>query len=327
MNTNNEITDAGKYKRGDHFGGTTLVGVEATILLRRHHDQVDLRLGGRGERSGFGRFWRWHERRELVGHIASVRPDGLLPQALPGLMCGYMEELPKIIAVIGPTASGKTALGVRLAEEFGGAIVSADAKQVYRGMDIGTAKERGLFVPQYLIDFKQPGEPVAVGEYQSLAYAKIDELLAANTLPILVGGSGLYAESVLEGYIFGGKGSKLKNLRYQSLKLGIAVERGELRRRVAARTHSWLEQGLLEEIGRLLSEGVSAEWLKSCGMEYRYFTAYQLGEISLDEAVRLTDGSQGQFIKRQYTWWRRHSNVQWVTCDTDIIQLVNNFLS
>ncbi len=73
-----------------------------------------------------------------------------------------MAPLPKIIAVIGPTASGKTALGCFLAQSLGGEIVSADAKQVYVGMDIGTAKEKNLPVPQHLIDIKQPGERITV---------------------------------------------------------------------------------------------------------------------------------------------------------------------
>ncbi|MBU6389883.1 hypothetical protein KGQ71_05215 [Patescibacteria group bacterium] len=235
---------------------------------------------------------------------------------------------PRIVAVIGPTASGKTALGCHLAHIFHGEIVSADAKQVYRGMDIGTAKEKDLPVGQHLLDIKNPGEKITVGEYQRLAYAVIDRLLSQDVLPFLVGGSGLYAESVLNGYIFAGNGEKSRRQksRYQSLKLGITLPRQELRQRVADRTERWLQDGLLDEITRLLAAGVEPEWLSWCGQEYRYFTAYLLGEIGLEEAVAKTNTSINQFIKRQYTWWRRHPDVIWVSGGQEAEAAVRRFL-
>ena len=112
-----------------------------------------------------------------------------------------MTEQPKIIAVVGPTASGKTALGIALAKKFGGEIVSADSRQIYRGMDIGTAKptaaeRRG--VPHHLIDIKDPDEDYTVADYQRNAIAAINGIIARGKLPLLVGGTGLYIKSVLE---------------------------------------------------------------------------------------------------------------------------------
>ena len=112
-----------------------------------------------------------------------------------------MTEQPKIIAVVGPTASGKTALGIALAKKFGGEIVSADSRQIYRGMDIGTAKptaaeRRG--VPHHLIDIKDPDEDYTVADYQRNAIAAINGIVARGKLPLLVGGTGLYIKSVLE---------------------------------------------------------------------------------------------------------------------------------
>ena len=235
--------------------------------------------------------------------------------------------LPKIIAVIGPTASGKTALGVRLAQTFNGAIVSADAKQVYRGMDIGTAKEKELPVAQYLTDIRNPGEKITAGEYQALAYECIDELLSEGMLPVLVGGSGLYAESVLEGYEFGGPGTKLKEPRYASLKIGIDVDRDTLKARARTRLSERLEQGMVGEVRALLAAGVDSDWLERCGIEYRWVTLYLLGGVSHDEMVLRIEVATDQFIKRQHTWWRRHNDVHWLTSDEDAYTLAVDFLT
>jgi tRNA dimethylallyltransferase len=108
---------------------------------------------------------------------------------------------PPVVAVVGPTATGKTALAVALARRLGGEVVNADSMQLYRGMDIGTAKpdaaERGG-VPHHLLDLWHVREPASVAEYRTLARAEIDRLRAAGTVPLLVGGSGLYVRAVLD---------------------------------------------------------------------------------------------------------------------------------
>lgn len=230
--------------------------------------------------------------------------------------------LPKIVAIVGATGSGKTALGEELALRFNGEIVSADAKQVYQGMDIGTAKELNLKVNQHLIDFKKPGQKITVYEYQQLAYAVLDELLKNLKLPFLVGGSGLYVEAVTEGYVFASQ----RFPRYQVLKIAIQIDREQLKKRVEIRTRQWLEQGLLEEIEKLLASGVSQDWLASCGMGYKYFPQYLSGAISLEEAVLRTNTETNQYIKRQYTWWRRHPDVHWVHDQSEALALVDSFI-
>jgi tRNA dimethylallyltransferase len=109
--------------------------------------------------------------------------------------------LPPVVAVVGPTATGKTALAVALAQRLGGEVVNADSMQLYRGMDIGTAKpdlaERGG-VPHHLLDLWHVREPASVAEYRLRARAEIDRLRSAGTLPLLVGGSGLYVRAVLD---------------------------------------------------------------------------------------------------------------------------------
>lgn len=235
---------------------------------------------------------------------------------------------PLVVAIVGATGSGKTALAERLASQFSGEIVSADSRQAYRGLDIGTAKEKNLAVPQHLIDWKDPGEPISVAEFQARAYQEIEAIQQRGKLPFLVGGSMLYAESVMNGYEFEeGEKSARQTPRYSVLKLGVAVDRPELRQRLAARCQMWLDQGLLEEITRLRDQGVSLDWLKSLGLEYRYFTLYIEGEISLAEATEKTVLKLGQYAKRQDTWWRRHSDIHWVADFAEASAAVKEFLS
>ncbi len=108
-----------------------------------------------------------------------------------------------LIVIVGPTAVGKSRLAIRLAQTFGGEIVSADSRQVYRYMDIGTAKpspEERALVPHHLIDIVDPDQELGLALYQNMAYHAIEDILGRDRLPILVGGSGLYVRAVVEGW-------------------------------------------------------------------------------------------------------------------------------
>lgn len=114
---------------------------------------------------------------------------------------------PRVIAVVGPTAAGKSDLGVHLAHRLDGEVINADSMQLYRGMDIGTAKltlaERDG-VPHRLLDIWEVTETASVAEYQRLARAEIDRLLAEGRTPVLVGGSGLYVKGAIDALEFPG---------------------------------------------------------------------------------------------------------------------------
>jgi len=119
----------------------------------------------------------------------------------------------RVLAVVGPTATGKSELGVTLAERLGGEVVNADSMQLYRGMDIGTAKpgpaeRRGL--PHHLLDVWDVTERASVAEYQRLARAAIDAVLGRGRLPVLVGGSGLYVRAALDHLDFPGTDPALR---------------------------------------------------------------------------------------------------------------------
>ena len=133
---------------------------------------------------------------------------------------GLSGELPEVVVVLGTTASGKTALAVKLAKKFNGEIISADSRQVYKGMDIGTGKDlagykvkgqkskvksssqrsKVAMVPHYLIDVISPKKRFTVADWQKLAYEKIEDILKRGRLPIVCGGTGLYISALVEGY-------------------------------------------------------------------------------------------------------------------------------
>ena len=111
----------------------------------------------------------------------------------------------KVLVVAGPTASGKTSLGVQLAKALDGEIVSADSMQVYRGMEVATAQptaEEMQGIPHHLMGFLEPDEPFSVAKYQSLAFRCIDDILSRGKVPILVGGTGLYIDAVVNNTQF-----------------------------------------------------------------------------------------------------------------------------
>ena len=116
---------------------------------------------------------------------------------------GRIIMLPRLIVIVGTNASGKSALGVELASRFGGEIISADSRQVYRRLDLGSGKitpEEMRGVPHHLLDIREPGEFFSMAAFQRLAYEAIDGILSRGRVPFLVGGTGLYVDAVADGY-------------------------------------------------------------------------------------------------------------------------------
>ncbi|MDR6124089.1 tRNA dimethylallyltransferase [Bacillus sp. SLBN-46] len=116
-----------------------------------------------------------------------------------------MNAKQNVLVIIGPTAVGKTKLSIEMAKRYNGEIISGDSMQIYRGMDIGTAKitnEEIEDIPHHLIDIKEPFESFSVAEFQELVRAKIAEIAKKGKLPIIVGGTGLYIQSVIYDYQF-----------------------------------------------------------------------------------------------------------------------------
>lgn len=147
-----------------------------------------------------------------------------------------MEKKQPLIAVVGPTASGKTAVGIALAKEYNGEVVSADSMQIYKGMDIATAKptaDETQGIPHHLISELEPTASFSVAEYVKLAQQKISEIAGRGKLPILVGGTGLYVSSLIDNINFDNAvtdGSVRRRLSEEAAELGGEVMLERLRK-------------------------------------------------------------------------------------------------
>jgi len=282
-------------------------------------------------------------------------------------------RLPKLVVVLGPTACGKSALSIVLAQRFDGEIVSADSRQVYRGLDLGTAKvtpEERALVPHHLLDVADPCQVYTVAQYQRDAIAAINGILERGHQPFLVGGSPHYIQAVvdnlqiphiapqpvlraqlesrplaellaqleeldpqsaatidrsnprrviraLEVCLVSGKPfsqqRRLAEPRYCSLLLGIEWPREALYQRIDARVDERMRQGMVQEVQRLLDEGVSHERLEALGLEYRYISRLFRGEFkSEDGMVKKLKYAIHDFTRRQMSWFRRDKRIVWV---------------
>lgn len=287
-------------------------------------------------------------------------------------------EKTRLVIVQGPTASGKSALALEVAERIGGEIINADSMQVYRGMDIGTAKpsrEERQRVPHHLYDIVDPDVNFTAADFREQASRAIAAIERRGKRVILVGGTGLYiriltrgladspggdeeirreleAEArrkgleslhrrlaavdpvtaarlhsndairivrALEVFLLTGRPlsafqqeHRFADERYRCLKLGIAVEREILYRRVEERVDRMIADGFVEEVRGLLAAGYSPS-LKSMGsIGYREICSHLAGEYPLEEAVRRIKQSTRQYAKRQMTWFRRDPEIIWV---------------
>ncbi|MEV7328539.1 tRNA (adenosine(37)-N6)-dimethylallyltransferase MiaA [Micromonospora sp. NPDC093244] len=194
-----------------------------------------------------------------------------------------------VVAVVGPTAAGKSALSIALAHALDGEVVNADSMQLYRGLDIGTAKltpaERDG-VPHHLLDIWEVSEPASVAEYQRLARAAVDDILSRGRVPLLVGGSGLYVRAVLERFEFPGTDPALRErLERELAEVGPPPLYARLREAdpVAA-------QGILPGNGRRIVRALEvieltgAPFTASLPQPTPYYPSVQLG-VDLDTGL------------------------------------------
>ena len=239
-----------------------------------------------------------------------------------------MEQLP-ILTILGPTACGKTTFAAHLAADIDGEIISADSRQVYRRMDIGTGKDLadytvdGKEVPYHLIDIAEPGTRYSVYQFQHDFHEAYTDIKSRGKTPILCGGTGLYIESVIRGYEFDGRVMPSMN----SLNIGLKIDREERRRKISARLRSRLAEGMVDEVKGLIDSGVPTAALIRYGLEYKYVTLYLLGELEYEEMVRLLEIAIHQFAKRQMTWFRgmeerRNIPIKWIECTLPIAERI-----
>ena len=235
-----------------------------------------------------------------------------------------------LIVVLGPTASGKTRYAVSLAERLGGEILSADSRQVYRGMDIGTGKDLAEYgsIPYHLIDIAEPGTQYNVWQFQQDFLRAYADIRARGAVPVLCGGTGMYVNAVTRGYDFSEKvplsaaregNSARADLPQRPFFIGTLVDRDTRNARIDARLDARLQEGMVDEIRGLLERGVPAEALLAYGLEYKFVTLYIQGELSYDQMRTQLATAIHQFAKRQMTWWRGMERsgvrIHWVEPD------------
>jgi tRNA dimethylallyltransferase len=243
-----------------------------------------------------------------------------------------------VLVILGPTAVGKTALAARVAAHIGGEIISADSRQVYRGMDIGTGKDLadyvvdGQQVPYHLIDLVPAGARYNVALYQKEFQRAYDDIRRRGKIPVLCGGSGLYIEAVIKGFDF-----KSSPVAYHSppllrvLCVGLALSRELRRGRITARLQQRLNNGLVEEARRLLRSGVTVDDLLAYGLEYKYLALYLTGKLSYGEMTAQLNIAIHQFAKRQMTWFRgmerRGVPICWIDATLPVAEQVKQVLA
>lgn len=296
-----------------------------------------------------------------------------------------------MITILGPTASGKTKLAVALAAAIDGEIISADSRQVYRGMDIGTGKDLadyqlpdGSIVPCHLVDICDAGEKYNLFRYQQDFQTAYEDITSRGKEVVLCGGTGLYIEAVLKNYnlkrvpedkalraslegktldelttmlkelkkktgsnmhnktdvdsckrairaieienymLNNPEGAKQKSASEESSMLksesplifGTGISRELRRQRISQRLDARLQEGMIDEVKRILDSGVAPEDLIYYGLEYKFVTMYLIGELSYEEMRRQLEIAIHQFAKRQMTWFRgmekRGLHINWI---------------
>ena len=211
----------------------------------------------------------------------------------------------ELITILGPTASGKTALAAQLCHRIGGEVISADSRMVYRGMTIGSGKDLddytvdGEQVPYHVIDIVDAGYRFNVYEFQCAFQNAYMDITSRGRVPVMCGGTGLYIESVLKSFELG----PVRFPDRQSLTIGVKIDRGLRREKITRRLRERLENGMIDEVKTLL-ERLTPERLIRYGLEYKYVTLYLTGQLSYDEMFRQLEIAIHQFAKRQMTWFR-----------------------
>lgn len=287
-----------------------------------------------------------------------------------------LSEVYPLVAIVGQTATGKSRLAIQLAEEFKGEIITADSWTVRKYLDIGTAKpsasERGR-VQHHLLDIVAPCQDFNAAQFKQLALKKLDEIHARQSVPFLVGGTGLYIDSVLFDYSFSppadlkirkrynsmtlqellseaernnldtnsidtrnkrrvirlletnGAQPEKKNLRPNTLVIGISADKPTLDDRIEQRIRAMIEQGLAEEVEQLADTyGWECEGLKGIG--YREWRAYFESRASLEDTIQSVIRSTRQLAKRQKTWFRANKSIRWCTTQAEARQEMYTFL-
>lgn len=283
---------------------------------------------------------------------------------------------PLLITILGPTATGKTALAAEVAYRLKGEVISADSRQVFRGMDIGTGKDladydiHGTHVPYHLIDICHPSEEYSAYRFLNDFVPAFSSIVACGRQPILCGGTGLYIDAVVRRYrlsdapidpayraslepfsddelaarlasygpLHNHTDTETRERLLRALEIqeyaqahpdrythlpdmhhavfGTLMDRQHVIDRIEHRLRTRLDEGMTDEVQRLLDQGIAPERLMRFGLEYRHVTKFLLHQCTREEMYRDLFTDIRRFAKRQMTWFRRMEragvNIHWL---------------
>jgi len=295
--------------------------------------------------------------------------------------------------IVGPTAVGKTATAIELAKQLDGEIISIDSRQVYKGMDVGTAKptlRQQTEIPHHLIDFLEPTEQISAGAYREMALKTVADIQSRGKLPVFVGGSGMYVKAVVHG-IFQESvtdASVREKIKAELHKKGVAalynrlvdidpelavkthindikritraleiyeitgkppskhykdqkteppfpnrifvltMARENLYQRINERVDQMIQDGLVDEVRRLLGSGLRENLDSLLTLGYQEVICYLDGVCSYEEMIENIKRNTRRYAKRQLTWFRNQLDAIWIEIlpETDISEIVNKII-
>ncbi len=301
---------------------------------------------------------------------------------------------PKIIIICGPTGIGKTSVAIRLAQHFKGHIIGADSMQIYKYMDIGTAKptaDEQARVTHHMVDIIAPDEPFDAARYAERARQIIAELCEQHILPFVVGGTGLYIKALIYGLfeddasdpqiraklkaeadsqgidalyqrlsrmdpgtarrlhpndtyrilraleVVQATGKRISRHHrehafaeqpFETLKIGLKMEREMLYERINQRVDAMLAAGFLSEVKDLLKKGYGADLKAMQSIGYRHMVDTIQGRLTPEECARALKRDHRRYAKRQMTWFNADADIVWVAPERieEMIQLVDRFI-
>ena len=294
-----------------------------------------------------------------------------------------------LLIILGATASGKTKLAIEIAKTLHTEIISADSRQVFKDMDIGTGKDLAEFreakIPFHLIDIRAAGQNYNVNSFKEDFYSAFASITNKNKLPILCGGTGMYIHSLLQNHELTAVPSNellrksLQNLSKEQLAekirsypadlishvdfssskrliraievadylqhhtlekveqpvlnplvIGLVDELETRRAKISVRLNARLKEGLIEEVERLIVNGVSVEMLTFYGLEYKFVASYLMKEMDYATLKERLTIAICQFAKRQMTFFRKMEkdgvNINWLSADKELFMLKEEVL-
>lgn len=241
-----------------------------------------------------------------------------------------------VIVILGPTAVGKSDFAILLAQKLCGEIISADATQVYRGLNIGSAKQdqtnmKGI--THHLINIKDFDQTFNAFMFVDMAKKLIDEIILRGNTPIIVGGTNLYISALVNNYAFEKAGKqdvpyKSKfTLKFHLFALNIE-DRAVLYSKINQRVDKMLENGFVDEVKALKQQGLTIDMQSGKAIGYRELLMWLDGKIEYDEAVDKIKQHSRNFAKRQLTWLRSIKNLVWLEAgDTNNLETVRNCIN